>query len=66
MNVVAEVSATSRNNIQEFSFWQEKNEDVKRFNVTHGFSGVRNQNTFHRMKERQAILFQSRGAPATL
>jgi hypothetical protein len=24
-NVVADISSTSRNNIQEFSFWQEKN-----------------------------------------
>jgi len=34
----ADISATSRNNIQEFSFWQEKNyAEVKRLNVTRGF-----------------------------
>jgi hypothetical protein len=39
-NIAADISATSRNNIQEFSFWQEKNaEEVKELNVTHGFSG---------------------------
>jgi hypothetical protein len=51
-----------RNNIQEFSFWQEKNdEEVKRLNVTHGFfsqggeiGGPRNE------------LVQSRGTSATL
>src|SRR5579864_581566 len=37
-NIAADISATSRNNIQEFSFWQEKNaEEVKELNVTHGF-----------------------------
>jgi hypothetical protein len=38
MNVAVDISATSRNNIQEFSFWQEKNdEEVKELNVTRSF-----------------------------
>jgi hypothetical protein len=37
VSVVAEVSVTSRNNIQEFSFWQEELKKMKRFNMTHGF-----------------------------
>ena len=41
-NITADISAMSRNNIQEFSFWQEKNEDsMKKINVTRGFSGER-------------------------
>jgi hypothetical protein len=30
-------SGNGRNNIQDFSFWQEKNEEVKRLSMTHGF-----------------------------
>jgi hypothetical protein len=38
-NVAADISATRRNNIQDFSFWQEKNdEEARKINVTSGFS----------------------------
>jgi len=40
--IAADISATRRNNIQDFSFWQEKNfVEVKRFNVTPGFFWVK-------------------------
>jgi hypothetical protein len=55
-----------RNNIQEFSFWQEKNEEVKRFNVTHGFSERTLDDRSQNNKGYEAALFQSGGTPATL
>jgi hypothetical protein len=59
-------SGNGRNNIQEFSFWQEKNEEVKRFNVTHGFLECGIETRPRECKEHEAIPFQSRGTPATL
>src|SRR5271167_1908905 len=37
-SIAVDISATRRNNIHDFSFWQEKNfVEVKRLNVTGGF-----------------------------
>jgi hypothetical protein len=56
-NIAADISATSRNNIQEFSFWQEKNaEEVKELNVTRGFCGETGNGVGYKMN-----LFSSTG-----
>jgi hypothetical protein len=40
-DIAADISATRRNNIHDFPFWQEKNfVEVKRLNVTPGFLRV--------------------------
>jgi hypothetical protein len=45
-NITADISATRRNNIQDFPFWQEKNfVEVKRLNVTCGFFWTNRRNS---------------------
>jgi hypothetical protein len=64
MNVCRDFG-NGRNNIQEFSFWQEKNKRSETIQCDPGFSGARNERTIDRMKP-GADSFWPGGTAATL